>query len=79
MNKSLIDQIIADSIGWDEVDGFDVQFYYGVLQMDTVKFKKGEKVPCATFLFSQSILQLWVGEDIIEEIPLKLSLVLDGK
>jgi hypothetical protein len=78
--KNITEQIIANSTGWDEAGDYgDVQLYNGILQVDTAKFKKGDKISTATFLFTQSILQLWnkEGSGLVEEIPLKLSLDLN--
>lgn len=82
--KSITDSIAVNPNGWDEVSEYgDIQLYGATLVVDTPKFKKGEKVDCITFLFSQSICQLWrkaekkIGNAVassekIEEFPIKL-------
>ena len=78
-NKNITNSIVASYKGWDEGGGDygDVQLYDVVLAVDTKKFKKGDVVQCATFLFSESKVQLWnkSGTEIIEEIQLGLVLI----
>ena len=81
--KSITDSIAINPSGWDELGDGDIQLYDATLVVDTKKFKKGDKVDCVSFLFSQSICQLWrkaekkMGNDVtssekIEEFPIKL-------
>jgi hypothetical protein len=83
--NSITDSIAKDASGWDEAgDWGDLQLYDATLQIDTKKFKKGDKVDCITFLYSQSICQLYrpVGEtdingftatELVEEFPITLT------
>lgn len=81
--KFITDSIIKDSTGWDEAGDYgDLQLYDGILQIDTVKFKKGDKISCASFMFTQSICQLhqpkgkmkdgFQATEMIEEFPIGL-------
>ena len=83
--KLITDFIVESSTGWDMAgDWGDLQLYNAKLAVDTRKFKKGDVVNCITFLFSQSLCQIYqpVGKKvdgfqetaIVEEFPIKLSI-----
>lgn len=96
MEKSLItnsiavditDSIAVDPSGWDEAGDYgDLQLYNATLVVDTPKFKKGTKVKTITFLFTQSLCQIYdvsgpKDEDgfqptaVVDEFPIKLAIV----
>jgi hypothetical protein len=58
--KLLTSSIVSASSGWDMAGEYgDIQLYDATLAIDTKKFKKGDVISCVTFLFSQSLVQLW--------------------
>lgn len=83
--KSIISTIISEYERWDEAGGDygDIQFYNAKLAIDTKKFKKGDVVKCVTFMFSESVCQLWTDgkkepdgftpTEVLEEFQIKLS------
>ena len=82
--KPITDSIAINPSGWDEVGEYgDLQLYGATLIIDTPKFKKGEKVDCISFLFTQSLCQLWkkaekkMGNSVassekVDEFPIKI-------
>jgi len=71
--KSITDCIITNSTGWDELDDGDIQLYNGILQIDTPKFKKGDKVDNVSFIFSKSMCEI-IDKDgnLLDSFPIKL-------
>lgn len=72
--ENLITNFIAkDFDGWDEVGDGDIQLYNATLQVDTPKFKKGDKVENIAFLYTLSKCQIINKEgDVVDEFPIKL-------
>jgi hypothetical protein len=83
MSKFITNSIVESSSGWDECGEYgDVQLYDAVLAVDTKKFKKGDKVDTVSFMFSQSIVQIYMKSatekdgftpvEVVEEFPIEL-------
>ena len=83
MGNPITDSIVSSSSGWDECGDYgDIQLYDAVLAIDTPKFKKGDKVDTVSFVFTQSICQVWqkgitdstgfTPVEKIDEFPIKL-------
>jgi hypothetical protein len=72
----MIKSIISSYRAWDEAGDYgDSQLYDAVLAIDTKKFKKGDTISVATFLYSKGICQLWnkEGAEIVEEFNIVLT------